>query len=832
MTPRTLRNHPMPSLPTRPRNPVWALLLVAAGVTACQDARRGPSEAELAEAHAQAGRTQAGRWDSTLSVRFATTDSATAQAKGCLSCHEGIEVISERMQPMLLAVSGNRSGYECAVCHEGRPEATTREEAHAELIPNPANMWALSEGKGCAKCHSEKDALRTVMAEPLPAPAGGQLMSTRSATSDPSGATGSNHVYRMQRALMALETGKANKTLSSNGVIPKGTFPYSNFNMDDPDGAVPSAGSDRYKEWIAKAIATGYITRLDATKEIPDYETGKQVFGSPAKAAFADMHRKQCARCHVWGEGRSQRGDFRGGGCTACHVLYTNDARYEGADPTIPKDRGPHPLRHRITTAIPAEQCTHCHTRGKRIGTTYVGMFEYDYVKDGAAPPWNAHQEPQQPLYTKEYLGVRPDLHAERGMTCGDCHTSIDVHGDGNIYPVTFYQVEISCTDCHGTPDQFPWELPVGHGSPVLLDGPRGTFRSGTSEFLLTNRGNAMTRWVREGDRAFLISSTDSSRREIPLLHAVKAAGAWKTRQGEVAMSQVCQHMDKLECYACHSTWAPQCFGCHVQYDIRKNGTDWVLSAKQHDSQTGRQTETKTPGDITFENRSFMRWESPILGVNFRGKVSPLVPGCQVVWTFTDEEGKTHQLNAINTTSDGLPAPTLAPLQPHANTLVARTCEDCHANPKAIGYGTAKSRSAGILDGEGPLFANNATGVKGDIPGAATGVNQVPGIPGFPYAWDQLVTRSGKQVQNMPLPADRPLNAAQRDLAEREGTCVACHQYYGTPAWEQVRAQLSTILGEQGRALTPSRHDQALVQALKALAGIRDDTTRGVVKPR
>lgn len=34
-------------------------------------------------------------------------------------------------------------------------------------------------------------------------------------------------------------------------------------------------------------------------------------------------------------------------------------------------------------------------------------------------------------------------------------------------------------------------------------------------------------------------------------------------------------------------------------------------------------------------------------------------------------------------------------MQAHTNTLVSRTCEDCHTNPKAIGYGTGVSRSAG-----------------------------------------------------------------------------------------------------------------------------------------
>ncbi|MFQ6112100.1 MAG: hypothetical protein ACE5LX_08760, partial [Nitrospinota bacterium] len=610
-------------------------------------------------------------------------------------------------------------------------------------------------------------------------------MSFESRLTDPSGATGGDHVYRMQRSLMALETGKANKILSSNGVIPKGSFPYSNFDMDDPDGSVPSAGSRAYKEWIAKALRAKLILRLEGTKSIPPYEEGKKVFGSPAKAAFADMHRKQCGRCHVWGEGRPRRGDFRAGGCAACHVLYTNDARYEGGDPTIPKDRAPHPMKHEITNKIPAAQCNHCHTRGKRIGTTYIGMFEYDYAGSGKAPPLDAEGNPQRLLYTKEYLTVRQDLHGERGMDCADCHTSIDVHGDGNIYPVTFYQVEVSCTDCHGTPTHYPWELPVGYGSPVLLEGPRGTYKSGGKEYLLTNRGNSKSNWVRKGFRAFVLGKYSGRKYEIPLLKNIKRADSWKTPQGRAAMGSISQHIDKLECYACHATWAPQCYGCHIKYDIRKQGTDWISSAMNRDPATGKQRLVKAPGDIRLENRGFLRWESPILGVNFRGKVAPLIPGCQVVWSFVDEKGKLWELNKINTTSDGLPAPTLAPVQPHSNTAAARTCEDCHTNPKAIGYGTAKSRSAGELEGDRPQFAGQAEGVFGDIPGSETAKPQVPMVEGFPYAWDQLVTRSGKQVQNMPLPADRPLSEAERKLTEREGVCIACHKHYNTPEWEK-----------------------------------------------
>jgi hypothetical protein len=735
--------------------------------------------------------------------------------KGCLLCHEGIEVINDKMQPFLLffaeQIYGKGDGYECAICHEGEPSSSKKAQSHKGLIPNPSSMWVLHEGKGCAKCHDSKGSITTLIGKPLKQSFGGKLISKQFLLSEPSWTLGIDYTYRMATSLHSLSTGIATKILSSNGVIPKGTFPYGNFDMVDTDGLSPRVGTKRYKEWIGKAIEADFMRAVEKVEEIPDFKKGVRVFGSEEKAGFSDTYRKQCGRCHVWGEGRNKRGDLRASGCASCHVLYGNDGKYEGNDINIRNNRDrQHPLKHRITTAIPAAQCTHCHTRGRRIGTTFVGMFEYDYVRDGHAPPFDEHAMPQEPLFTKEYLHVRKDVHFERGMQCADCHTSIDVHGDGNIYPATVYQVEITCYDCHGTPEKYPWELPIGYGTPVTLEGNRGIYKTESKEYLITSRGNLKANWFREDEKVYILSQYTGRKHESPLLKDVRLSDKFKTQQGKVAMSTVHRHIEKMECYACHATWAPQCFGCHMQYDRRVKGTDWITTSKNVNPETGRQTVTESEGDLSFENRSFMRWESPILGVNFRGKVSPLAPGCQVFYTFRDEEGNIKALNKHYTTSTGHNSPTLAPMQPHSISLAARTCEDCHTNPKAIGYGTSNSRSVGKLMGDSPLFQDLSEGVYGDIPLAKTGKWQVPKIKDFPYALDQLVTRSGKQAQNMPLPEDRPLNHEDRNLVEREGLCVGCHQYYGTPEWER-------IIKKYGRATTAEQHEKIVSEAIKSL---------------
>ena len=92
-------------------------------------------------------------------------------------------------------------------------------------------------------------------------------------------------------------------------------------------------------------------------------------------------------------------------------------------------------------------------------------------------------------------------------------------------------------------------------------------------------------------------------------------------------MSTIHKHIEKMECYACHATWAPQCFGCHMEYDRRAEGTDWINTSKKIDPVTGRQTVTKEAGNLSLENRSFLRWESPILGMNLREKGVTACPG-------------------------------------------------------------------------------------------------------------------------------------------------------------------------------------------------------------
>ena len=95
-----------------------------------------------------------------------------------------------------------------------------------------------------------------------------------------------------------------------------------------------------------------------------------------------------------------QPGDYRGSGCTACHVIYANDRSPEHSgsfavagnlgqsstsDPTIPHNESGHPVRHEFTRSIPSSQCIVCHIHpGTNMVATYFGYTWWDNEMDGS----------------------------------------------------------------------------------------------------------------------------------------------------------------------------------------------------------------------------------------------------------------------------------------------------------------------------------------------------------------------------------------------------------------------------------------------------------------
>ena len=715
---------------------------------------------------------------------------------------------------------------ECTACHGGDPTITgtiddtaAAEAAHTgapgtvpfdEFYPDPGSVWVADQT--CGQCHT-------------------------------------NYGHALERSLMNTEAGKIQGNFWAFGIPTDYKVIYGNY---DVEGSETMFGSDVYKAYMEK-LKTAYPDQFPTELVVPPLPTVEEIKADP-KLAGITYSRQQCQRCHVGVKGRAKRGDWRGQGCSSCHIPYSNEGYYEGGDPTIPTDEPGHLLVHSIQGTrearggIPTETCVSCHNRGKRIGVSYQGLMEFPYgtpfYEEGSK------QDGGRRLHTKRYLFIKDDLHHEMasrpenpegGMLCQDCHTSIDMHGDGNIFGTTLGQVEIECADCHGLPTAYPWDLPIGYSEEFAELGELGTEPRGLGSimdlpqnmldatvydpqggYLLTARGNVFGDVVRTDDDQVIVHSATGRDYLVPMLKTMADDDSWATVDGKVSMTSIQPHMDELECYACHSDWAPQCYGCHVKavYGTDADGneiqdTDWLLTAAE--KYNGTYDNIKSPGKI-MESRSYLRWEEPVLGINGEGRVTPLMPGCQVIFTvIIDGETITH--NEIGRTPpntegggpEGQRGLDMAPVQPHTAGREARSCESCHSNPKTLGYGIQGGRYLLGYDQDRYVDLENT---DGSMMAEASQV-VIAAIPDLPMDLSQIVDpETGEQLQTVGShwgDASGPLSDDQRTRVERTGVCMGCHQDVADEAFwtDQVIAKFGTVV-------STDEHITAMNDVLKA----------------
>jgi len=183
----------------------------------------------------------------------------------------------------------------------------------------------------------------------------------------------------------------------------------------------------------------GSIQKLEEPGR-PDIKQSNRGPGTGLRVAIPvlNIHKTRLNDPFLWFMGTNdQPGDYRGSGCTGCHVIYANDreprhsltyAQYgrDGqtitVDPTIADKRVPvggtsghgalkgdhgampavggetekekgHPLQHVFTRAIPTAQCMNCHMHQPNIFlNTYLGYTMWDYESDAPAM-WPAKQK-------------------------------------------------------------------------------------------------------------------------------------------------------------------------------------------------------------------------------------------------------------------------------------------------------------------------------------------------------------------------------------------------------------------------------------------------------
>jgi hypothetical protein len=408
-----------------------------------------------------------------------------------------------------------------------------------------------------------------------------------------------DHVDRMKKALMATTAGEISGARYLWGKQVSKDAVFGVRKIIDKDGSIP--------------------LKFGALKELKILPAGNN-------SHVDNLLRNYCLKCHLWTEGEKKYGYYRGSGCAACHMIYADDGLSRSSDPTIDKTKPSHPVKHEITNIIPVNQCLHCH---KDIG----GGIGYGFVG-------------------KDFNGFKltADIHYRKGMICIDCHTSKELHGDGNIYSKKEEQVFIRCESCHGTPDEYP--------------------------SLKDIRGNRLRNLYRRGNDIILIGKADGREHIVPDLKRMNERGALPKA---MMIEKHFKGPHRLECYSCHSKKVLQCYGCHIKRDDRGNSYDWI---------SGRNSPGKWEGSYKY-----IRINEPPLGINSKDKVSPFTPGCQIFFSYIDRNGKLmlkdkiFRTSGINKGGEKMYGLSMNPIQPHTITREARDCGSCHANTKAMGIG-------------------------------------------------------------------------------------------------------------------------------------------------
>lgn len=433
----------------------------------------------------------------------------------------------------------------------------------------------------------------------------------------------------------------------------------------------------------------------------------KKLMDNGRTSLALSYYRQLCATCHLWKKKNDLPGapkffNEKGGGCTACHdvpakgeprITITSFAEDNGNDSQ--KNR-PHPL---IIKKVPDENCLRCHNRSGRIGLSYIGIFE----SEGYGTPYKGCQpSPHRLPGNRFYLKIADDVHHKKGMSCIDCHTQNEIMGDGTNYAHYEDQLEISCVMCHSK-------------------------NPGT-----TRKHKKVNNIEKKNGKFVLIGKING--RQYPL---------------DLPNKTVCLYPGhkRVSCEACHSTWVPQCYGCHIKHDARETNLDKL-------------TMKETAG-WWQEGRSYIRYEKPMLAV-WGNRVVIVTPGCQDVVTTIDKNGHI---------SGGFNRFTMAAISPHTTQAKGRSCKDCHASPKAIGLG------------EGTVVKKNG---KWRFFPVDKGFNT---LKGRTVGLDNFVTIDGRPLQHGSRKDLRPFNGEELRRILRVGLCLRCHPKATDPAYRNYNAK-------------------------------------------
>lgn len=380
----------------------------------------------------------------------------------------------------------------------------------------------------------------------------------------------------------------------------------------------------------------------------------------------ADNHnRNLCASCHLSNE-KTHWGAInelsRGGGCNACHLNYSNLAieqlnnyqkskiKSENSNEIQNKFESFPKIHPQLNINVTNDHCFGCHSRSGRISTNYEGWSETLYSASLIKDKNNFRLLMDGRVFQK----AKDDVHHSAGMICIDCHVSLEIMGDGNLYEHMEEQTKVQCVDCHSNESRSVSYSQLDYESKKIVDLRNG--RKGNENFLITAKSNIplINTYVKSAGQKYLI--TKSSKQKLKLNPPAEICIEGKAHK-------------RLSCSSCHTEWVSHCVGCHTEFDPILEGYD-LLDNKDI---TGSWNETPSDFYVAY----------PVLGVRKEKYGNEIIDTFLPGMVLTIDNMKYNPDKKI---FKRLFAPTFS----HTINKTGRSCQSCHNNPLAIGYGRGK----------------------------------------------------------------------------------------------------------------------------------------------
>jgi hypothetical protein len=450
--------------------------------------------------------------------------------------------------------------------------------------------------------------------------------------------------------------------------------------------------------------------------------TVKQLGNSPAERHV----RQLCASCHL-GTPKESPGpvteESRGGGCSACHLRYDGEALASLAQKGSPFPTGVRLVHPDISIHLSTEACLGCHSRSGRISLGFEGWGESSATGQDKQPQTGSVT--RQMLDGRKLIQHKADIHHEKGLVCVDCHGALEVMGDGLVHLHQEEARRSSCTDCHDV------TLPKGLGLEELDPETRTILRLSGQEqkavrFVQGKRGQNYPNLRLAGGRILLVGKLDGRLHEARPMPA--SCGG---RAGVHA---------RLSCDSCHAAWAPQCTSCHTKEDPGQVGWDLL-------------TDRETKG-TWVERGGNQHADRPVLGL-IRDAYAPK-EALPVIGAFIP--GMILHLQRGDQANEDFRR-LYAPASPHTTRSEARSCEECHLEPLALGYG----RGSLLFEVSGRRGRWRFT--------PALPLLKEDGLPEdawIPFLGEATQGRSTRESAT-------PLGLEEQKRILRVGSCLSCH---------------------------------------------------------